>query len=140
MEVNMPDMREYGTKFIKPDHVRDGPIVSRVVAVFVGELYGRPILELETGGQFTLNEGNTNALIKAWGSNSDDWIGQEIELLLGTYQDWKTKEDKETVKAHPRSPAKSAATNGGAPAVSKPLPASRTASSLRDDLSDDVPF
>ena len=36
------------------------------------------MLELETGSQFTLNDGNTNALIKAWGYDTDDWIGQEV--------------------------------------------------------------
>jgi len=137
----MADLREYGTKFVKVDHVRDGAIQARIVNVFVGEQFGRPVLELETGGQFTLNEGNTTTLIKAWGSNSDDWIGQEIELLLGTYTDWKSRPptEKETVKVRAISPAKTAAGNSGT-ASKPPLPASRIATALKDDLSDDVPF
>ena len=48
------------------------------------------MLELETGSQFTLNEGNTNTLIKEWGYNSDNWIGLHVELFISTYSDWKT--------------------------------------------------
>jgi hypothetical protein len=137
-EIAMVDMREYGTKFVKPDYVRDGPIVTSIVNVFVGEQFGRPILELATGAQLNLNETNATALIKAWGHDSDDWIGQEIELSLGTYHDWKSDADKETVRVKALSPAKMTTGNSGA-ASRPPLPASRTAS-LADDLSDDVPF
>jgi hypothetical protein len=140
MEDKMADMREYGTKFIKVDHVRDGPIQTRIVNVVVGEQFGRPILELETGSQFTLNETNTNTLIKAWGSDSDDWIGKEIELFVGSYHDWRSDTDKETVKVRAISEAKTAQ-NGGELAASKPLPPSRTtAAKLQDDLSDDIPY
>jgi hypothetical protein len=137
------DMRSFASKYIKADQVRDGSIETRIVSVFESEQYGRPVLELETGSQFTLNDGNTNTLIKAWGHNSDDWIGQEIELFLGSYKDWKSNPpvDKETVRVRAISPAKSIAANGGTPAEGKPpLPASRAAASLKDDLSDDVPF
>jgi hypothetical protein len=134
------DMRDYvSSTYIKPDHVRDGPIKTRIVNVYEGGQFGRPVLELETGSQFSLNDGNTSTLIKAWGFNSDDWIGQEIELSLGTYQDWKSDPpvEKETVKARAISPAKTEAGNGGT--ASKPLPPSKAAA-LKDDLSDDVPF
>jgi hypothetical protein len=140
MEANM-DMRKYASKYVKPDNVRDGPIQTRIVNVFEDEQYGRPVLELETGSQFSLNDGNTNALIKAWGHNSDDWIGQEIELSLGHYQDWKTDPpiEKETVKVRAISPAK-AAQNGGAP-VNKPLPPSiKSAAPQQDDMDDSIPF
>lgn len=134
-------MRNYASTFIKPDNVRDGPIQTRIVNVFESAQYGRPVLELETGSQFTLNDGNTTTLIKAWGHNSDDWIGQELELLLGTYKDWKSDPpaDKETVKVRAISPAKSADANGGAP-VNKPLPPSIKSAPPRQDDDDSIPF
>jgi hypothetical protein len=52
------DLRQYASTFVKPDNVRDGPIQTRIVNVFESERYGRPVLELETGSQFMLNEGN----------------------------------------------------------------------------------
>lgn len=138
------DMREFASKYIKPDHVRDGPIQSRVVSVFKDERYGRPTLELENGSLFGLNDGNFNTLMKAWGHNSYDWISQELILELGTYKDWKSDppEEKETVKARAISPAKTAVQNGGAPA-SRPLPPSRVVTppaSKNDDMNDDIPF
>jgi hypothetical protein len=135
------DMRQYASKYIKPDHVRDGPIRTRIVNVFESEQYGRPVLELETGSMFTLNETNNDILVKAWGYDSNDWISQEkeIELVLGTYKDWKSDQDKETVKVVPISPAKTAQ-NGGAP-VSKPLPPSiKSVPPRQDDMDDEVPF
>jgi hypothetical protein len=99
------------------------------------------VLELEAGSQFTLNDGNTNTLIKAWGYNSDDWIGQELVLELGTYKDWRSDPvaDKETVKVRAISPANTAAGNSGA-ASKPPLPPSKTAVTRKDDLSDEIPF
>ena len=135
------DARKYASKYVKPDNVRDGPIQTRIVNVFESEQYGRLTLELETGSQFGLNDGNTNTLIKAWGHDTDTWIGQEIELVLGTYKDWKVDPpvEKETVKIRAISSAKTEA-NGGARAVSKPpLPPSRVAPK-KDDLDDEVPF
>ena len=142
------DARKYASKYVKPDNVRDGPIQTRIINVFEDERYGRLMLELETGSQFPLNDGNTNALIKAWGHETNTWIGQGLELSLGHYSDWKTDPpiEKETVKVRAISPAETAETtaqNGGAPAASKPLPPSRTATagkSLGDDLSDEIPF
>jgi hypothetical protein len=60
------DARKYASRYVKPDNVRDGPIQTRIVNVLEDERYGRLMLELETGSQFALNDGNANALIKAW--------------------------------------------------------------------------
>jgi hypothetical protein len=145
-ETTMVDARKYAAKYVKPDNVRDSPIQTRIVNVFEEERYGRLMLELETGSQFGLNDGNTNTLIKAWGHDTDVWIGLELALELGTYKDWREEPptEKETVKVRAISPAKTVAANGGTAAVSKPpLPPSRVATSnksLKDDLSDDIPF
>jgi hypothetical protein len=136
------DMRQYASPYIKPDNVREGPIQTRIINVFESGRFKRPVLELEIGSEFMLNDTNCNILIKAWGHDSSGWIEQEIILELGTYKDWKEDPpvDKETVKVRAVSPAKSAAANGGAPAASKPpLPPSRTAPS-KDDLDDAIPF
>jgi hypothetical protein len=138
-EEKAMDMRQYAPKYIKPDQVRDGPIQTKVVNVFESERYGRPVLELETGSQFTLNDGNINTLIKAWGGESSGWLGQEIILELGTYRDWREDppSEKETVKVRAVSPAKAGPQNGGAPskAVTPGGPAS-----LRGEMDDDIPF
>ena len=137
----MVDMRAYAAKYVKPDQVRDGPIQTRIIAVLENEQYGRPLLELETGSQFTLNDGNCNTLIKAWGYNSNDWIGQELSLELGTYKDWRSDppEEKETVKVRAISPPKAATGNSGVPSKSV-LPPSRAVAAKTDEMDDTIPF
>jgi hypothetical protein len=134
------DARKFASKYVKPDHVRDAPIQTRIVSVLEDERYDRLLLELETGSQFALNDGNTTTLIKAWGHDTDTWVGREIQLELGTYKDWRADppEEKETVRVRAIPPAE--AQNGSAPAA-KPLPPSMvTPKSLKDDLSDEIPF
>ncbi len=142
-EKAMVDARKYASKYVKPDNVRDGPLTTRILSVFEGT-YGL-VLELETGSQFSLNEGNTNVLIKTWGYETDKWVGdeKEIELFLGTYRDWNEDppKEKETVKLRVVSPGEATAANGGAPAASKPpLPPTRTAAAKQDDMDDTIPF
>jgi hypothetical protein len=139
------DARQYASKNIHPDNVRDGPIQARIVNVFEEDRYNRLrlCLELETGAEFPLNDGNNNILIKAWGHNTDEWIGLEVEFYLGTWKDWRADppEEKETVRVRAISPAK-AGVNGGMPTAKPPLPPSRTAAQAarKDDMNDDIPF
>jgi hypothetical protein len=139
-EIAMVDARKYASRYIKPDNVRDGPIETRILNAFEEERYGRLTLELESGSQFTLNDGNTNTLIKAWGHDTDTWIGLELALELGTYKDWRADppEEKETVRVRAISPAKTAEAQNGSAPTSKPLPPSRVATSKTMD--DEIPF
>jgi hypothetical protein len=141
------DARKYASKYVRPDNVRDAVVRTRILNVFEDERYGNLMLELETGSQFRLNDGNTNVLIKAWGHDTNGWIGEEkeIELFLGTYTDWKEDPpvEKETVRVRAIPPAETAQ-NGSTPAA-RPLPPSRTAApggpaSLRGEMDDEIPF
>jgi hypothetical protein len=139
------DMRNYASKHVKPDHVRDAPIQTRIVSVFEDERYGRPVLELETGSQFTLNDGNNNTLIKAFGYDSNNWLGQEIILEIASYKDWRSDPpvDKETVRARAvarTNVAHQAAPSGAPLPPSQPLPPSRVTPPRKDDLNDEIPF
>jgi hypothetical protein len=136
----MVDARKYASAFVKPDNVRDGPIQTRIINVFEQERFNRLALELETGSQFGLNDGNTNTLIKAWGHDTDKWIGLEIELYLGSYKDWNEDPptEKETVRVKALSP-RPGVQNGGTPDNKPPLPPSLTAATSKD-LDDEIPF
>ena len=109
------DTRKFGSVFIKPDDVRDGPRQERIVNVFESEKYRGLVLDLDAGDQFSLNNTNTRILNKAYGCESDNWIGQIIELALGTYKDWRSDppEEKETVIVKPISAPQPSAENGG---------------------------
>jgi hypothetical protein len=84
------DMRKFSSGFIKPENVRDAPFHGRIVNIYTSEKYDRPVLVFDSGDEFTVNETNNKTLIKAYGFESDNWIGQEIELALGSYSDWRT--------------------------------------------------
>ena len=136
------DMRKFGTGFIKPEDVRENPIRARIVIVLEElDKYGQPVIELDTGAQFSLNRTNNDILLRAWGYDSKNWPDQEIEFFHGTYRDRETDAEKETVKVRPISPAKSATSNNSGTENKPPLPApmSRPAP-LAMDLDDEVPF
>jgi hypothetical protein len=138
-EERTMDARKFASKYVKPDDVREGPIQTRIISIFESDRFDRPVLELETGSEFMLNDGNVNILIKAWGHETDTWIGREVQLELGTYKDWRADppEDKETVRVRAMSPTTDAQ-NGPAP-VSKPLPPSRVTPSSKE-IDDNIPF
>jgi hypothetical protein len=118
------DMRKFsGTSYVKLDDVEAGPIQATIVAIKVGN-FGKPDLTLDSGRKFSVNTGNNQILVKAFGDNSDDWLGQEIELFLGTtkYQG----KDQDSVVVRPL-------TSGRPAAERTPLPAS-------DEIDDEVPF
>jgi hypothetical protein len=77
------DMRKFsGEHFIKVDDVRDGPLNQVIAAVKIGK-YGKPDLIFESGDLLSLNATNNSVLVRAYGPNSDDWIGKELELFHG---------------------------------------------------------
>src|SRR5262249_2604176 len=131
------DMRKYSSGFIKPDDVRDGPLQAHIISVFISEKYNRPVLELDTGDQFTVNATNNRVLCKAYGPNSEDWRGHVIEFSLGHYKDWNTDppEEKETVALKAISLREGAVGNGRSQRID---PAKLPAPSEMHD--DEIPF
>jgi len=77
------DMRKYaGETYIKVDDVRTGPLDLKVAVVKTGK-FDKPDIIFETGEILTLNATNSKTLIRAYGPDSDDWVGKDIRLKLG---------------------------------------------------------
>jgi hypothetical protein len=77
------DMKKFsGNAFLKVDDVRDGPLQERIAGVVMGR-FDKPDLIFESGDRLSLNATNNKTLIKAYGADSDDWIGHMVELFLG---------------------------------------------------------
>jgi hypothetical protein len=96
------DMRKFsGEHFIKVDDVRDGPIQGQIAAVRQGK-YDKPDVVFESGDVLSLNATNTQTLIRAYGTDSEHWVGEQIEMFLGKikYQG----SDHEAVLVRPISP------------------------------------
>src|SRR5437588_12034347 len=77
------NMKKYsGESFLKIAAVRDGPLLQQIGAVREGK-FDKPELVFESGDILSLNATNTKTLMRAFGSDSDGWIGKQIELNLG---------------------------------------------------------
>jgi hypothetical protein len=78
------DMSPYsGAAFLKVGDVKvNGPMRVVIADAQVGK-YGKPDLTFDDGTKLSLNATNNRTLCRAYGTESDDWIGKEIELTLG---------------------------------------------------------
>jgi hypothetical protein len=77
------DMKRYvGVMFITVDVVRDGPLRMQIAAIQEGQ-FEKPDMVFKGGEILTLNATNTRILVRAYGQESADWIGKEVELALG---------------------------------------------------------
>jgi hypothetical protein len=96
------DMRKFsGEHFIKVADVKDGPIEGQIAVVREGK-YEKPDLVFETGDVLSLNATNNQTLLRAFGTESDRWIGKSIRMFLGAIQYNGT--DNEAVLVTPISP------------------------------------
>jgi hypothetical protein len=77
------DMSQYaGEHFLKVDDVREGPLRLRIAFAREGK-YDKPDLVFESGEVLSLNATNLRTLIRAYGRNSEDWAGKDLEAELG---------------------------------------------------------
>ena len=120
------DMSRYASSsFIKVDDLADGP--ERKVIAEIGEgRFEKPVATFDDGTKLSLNGTNVVALIRAFGKNDQDWIGQRIELYAGTLR--YNGNDNPAVLVRALNPLPAAART-----PPKPQP-------LRNDLDDEIPF
>jgi hypothetical protein len=97
------DMRKYsGATFIKVADVSDGPLQLQIAVIKEGK-YDKPNVVFETGETLSLNATNNKTLIRAYGADSKDWVGKDVELTLGQVEFQAKLQDAVIVK--PISPA-----------------------------------
>jgi hypothetical protein len=120
------DMSRYASSsFIKVDDLADGPEQKVITEVGEGR-YEKPVATFDDGSKLSLNGTNVGTLIRAFGKNDQDWIGQRIELYTGTLR--YNGNDNPAVLVRTLNPLPAAART-----PPKPQP-------LRDDMDDEVPF
>lgn len=117
--------------FIKADTVANGPIRDTIADCKPGR-YG-PDLHLQGGGILGLNQTNLRALRSAWGPESDNWVGKEVELYLGQTK-WQG-EVRDSVMVRTISPS---TTWNRQSTGQKPL--TRAPAKSQQDFDDSVPF
>jgi hypothetical protein len=132
-EIKKMDMSEYaGSRFLKVQDVKGGPIHGKIVRVDLGK-YNKPNIHLDDGSILSGNATNVRALCRAFGNDSEGWVDREIELVLGTieYQG----EMQEAIVVNPISPTSQSKDTGAAkPAKAKAKPKST------DSMDDEIGF
>jgi hypothetical protein len=117
------DVSDYFTGFLKVEDFADGETMQATITKVEEGKFDKLVLTLDNGSLFSLNVTNGRATGKAYGYNSDDWIGKRIELSVG-----------EALFKGEKQPS----------IVLKPLTASLPVSERRvpaePDISDDIPF
>jgi hypothetical protein len=100
------DTSSYFTTFLKVDDFAEGESMEETITKVEEGKYGL-VLTLDGGSQFSLNATNWRTLSKAYGYESDNWIGRRIELTRGeaTYRG----EQVPSLILKPKSPALSEA-------------------------------
>jgi hypothetical protein len=119
------DMRKFsGEQFMKVDDVRDGPLQVQIAVVKEGK-FDKSNVIFESGEFLSVNATTTRILVRAYGPNSDDWIGKEIELTLGTVEFQKKPQDAVIIKP-----------------ISPPIAITKKAAAAAkfDDFDDEIPL
>jgi hypothetical protein len=76
------DTSRYFTTFLKVDDFADGESTEETITKVEEGKYGL-VLTLDSGSQFSLNATNWRTLSKAYGVESDNWVGKRIGLTRG---------------------------------------------------------
>ena len=125
------DMTKYaGAGFITFETVRGQALRETIAEVTLGQ-YGKPVLTFANGKMVSVNATNAKALIKAFGTESDGWIGQRIELRAGSIKFKGLDTDVVLI-----APLDAALRAGKA----TKRPAAKTGPTLAEEMNDEVPF
>ena len=85
-KTTMVDARKYfGVTFTTLADLADGPQQQAIVGVAEGQ-YGKLVLSFADNSAVSLNATNSRASMKAYGSETDDWLGHVVELGVGTLE------------------------------------------------------
>ncbi|HEY5125748.1 MAG TPA: hypothetical protein VIJ35_00345 [Bradyrhizobium sp.] len=78
------DMRKYVTgTFVSLEDLRDSPPRSEKIVDVVEGKYEKPNLVFEGGDMVGVNTTNGRVLMRAFGPETNDWVGREVELYVG---------------------------------------------------------
>ncbi len=144
-EIREMDIREFlgPPKFIKHGDHQDGPRRAILESVAPNKKYENKLdatLEYVDGGRgvLSLNVTNLTALSKRWGTDSDAWLNQEIELSDDQVPFGNGYVDSVVVK--PISPPIPKDKRTPAPAAPKSSKSSKSAPESSGPIDDEIPF
>ena len=127
------DMRQWGQQFLKPDDVKDKPRKEQIAVInppAENAKYPKPTAVFESGKLVQLNKTSVGALMREFGTDSDDWIGRFVEcrymrdLIDGKETEWINVEPIDAIT----------------PGQRRKLDPEPKAGGGRSDMDDDIPF
>jgi hypothetical protein len=128
----MVDMRKYAAStFIGVEDILGKPVRKIITGVAIGK-YDKPDITFADGSKLSCNKTNTKILMLAYGTDSDSWVGHEVELSVGPIEYQGRMQD--AVLVAPISKPDS-------PPVFKPLPPQPAITiETGDEMDDSIPF
>jgi hypothetical protein len=127
-EAKMKMTKYAGASFVGLDDVQDGPIRGTIAAVDHGS-FDRPVITFSNGMKFSCNKTNVGILIEEWGDESEDYLGEKLELYAGTTKFKGEDQPSVLVRPLPRAPGEK-----------KVLPPKPKDSGTGGDMDDEIPF
>src|SRR5262249_13608475 len=106
----------------------DGPIRGTIAAIEHGS-FDKPVLTFTNGQKLSLNKTNVGILIDEWGEESDDYLGEKLEVYVGTIRYQNEDKAAPLVRPLPREPGEK-----------KPPAPKPKASGRGGDMDDEMPF
>ena len=118
-----------GEPFLKPEDIGATSIALTIVDIAEGK-WEKLDLTFNDGSKLSLNKTNGQAIARAWGRESDNWIDKKVELSVGltTYDG----EQRESILLKPITPATPAS-------ALKPVKLPKQ-TRQSDQLDDNIPF
>jgi len=102
-----------GSQFLRVEDLKEtGPFRATIVDVKLGK-FDKPDAYLGDGSILSLNTTNCRTLGRAYGDESDDWRGCEVELSIGEVEYQGRMTETILVKPISKPPPKPRAGNGG---------------------------
>jgi hypothetical protein len=108
MKANAPeseskmDMSRFApVNYLRVSDLKSGSIKVKIANVEIGN-FDKPDVTFDSGDVLSLNTTNTGILCRAYGSESTDWIGMQVELFIDTFE--YNGEQREGIKVKPLSP------------------------------------
>jgi hypothetical protein len=149
IEDRKMDMSKYaGSGFLNVEKMkRRGTMTARIEAVNIGK-YDKPNITIDTGEVLSANATVVSELIGLFGSESDDWVGCDIELYIGTVAFQGVPKEAILVRAVADAPAPTPTptakqTNNGGDTAAAERRASVPKSERKGgkaDIDDEIPF
>jgi hypothetical protein len=136
------DFSKYASKrFYKLDDVQDRPRRETIAGCSEGQ-YGKPVLTFKSGRRFSLNATNIDIMREAFGDESNDCVGHEVELYAGEIK--YNGDVRSTVLIRPILPSPRPAERSKPVLVAQPQPQPKPKLEANerptDEMNDQIPF